>query len=67
MSISNMDIINILKKDKIKLNDIIMRDHDSKLSKGFYIVNLDDSNGAGTHWTALYYDGKINIYMDGFG
>jgi hypothetical protein len=22
---------------------------------GFYIINFDDSNGDGTHWTALYY------------
>lgn len=67
MSLSNVDIMNILKKSKLNINDIIMRDHDRKLTKGFYIVNLDDSNGGGTHWTALYYDGLINIYMDSFG
>jgi len=44
-----------------------MKDYNEDLKKGFYIVNLDDVGGSGTHWTALYFDGKLNIYFDSFG
>ena len=31
------------------------------------ILNLDDSNGNGTHWTCLFVKGKSSYYFDSFG
>lgn len=31
------------------------------------IINLDDSNGAGTHWTAYFKDNDNSYYFDSFG
>jgi len=67
MALSNIDILELLKKNNVSVNDIIMKDCEGSLKKGFYIVNLDNAGGGGTHWTALYFDGKLNIYFDSFG
>ena len=68
-SLSDMDIIHILKSQGIKINGIYMKDElPSKLKKGFYVINLQSSNiGNGTHWTALYYSSKHSFYFDPFG
>ena len=31
------------------------------------IVNFDKSSGDGTHWVALYKNGKTKIYFDSYG
>ena len=52
----------------LPLNDIIMKDEGENITKiGFYIINLDDSKGPGTHWTSLYYNPLQSIYFDSFG
>lgn len=66
---SNTELLDILKNDNIKINGVFAKDKLKKpLKDGFYIINLDDSTGEGTHWTALY---KINdgfsLYYDSFG
>ena len=66
---SNTELLDILKNDNIKINGVFAKDQLKKpLKDGFYIINLDDSTGEGTHWTALY---KINdgfsFYYDSFG
>jgi len=68
-SLSDMDIMHILKSQKIKINGVYMKDElPSKLKTGFYIINLQSSNiGSGTHWTALYYNSKHSYYFDAFG
>jgi hypothetical protein len=33
----------------------------------FYIINLEDSDGPGTHWTCFYYSPTISIYFDSYG
>ena len=33
----------------------------------FYIINLDDQSGGGTHWVMLYNVGDNCIYFDSFG
>ena len=33
----------------------------------FYIFNLDDSTGGGTHWTMCQMDSKHVVYFDPFG
>jgi len=66
---SNTELLDILKNDNIKINGVFAKDQLKKpLKDGFYIINLDNSDGPGTHWTALY---KINdgfsFYYDSFG
>ena len=31
------------------------------------ILNMDDSDGSGTHWVAWYKNGKFKFYFDSFG
>ena len=33
----------------------------------FYIINLDDSIGNGSHWVACFYDGNKIEYFDSYG
>jgi hypothetical protein len=48
----------------LPLNDIIMKDEGENITKiGFYIINLDDSKGPGTHWTSLYYSPLKSILL----
>ena len=67
---SNSDLSNIIKNINIKnFNGVYPKDQLKKpLKNGFYIINLDNSGGSGTHWTTLY---KINdglsLYYDSFG
>jgi hypothetical protein len=68
-SLSNTDIIHILKAQGVKLNGVFMKDElPSKLKCGFYVVNLQSSTvGNGTHWVAFYYNSKNSFYFDAFG
>ena len=69
-SSTNTQLMNFAEKMKLPLNDILMRDEMNELKDdGFYIINLDDSNGNGTHWTALYYNNNPlnSYYFDSFG
>jgi len=67
--LSDGEIIEILKKQKIKINGIYMKnDLPSKLRKGYYIINLQSSTeGFGTHWCSFYYDKKQSYYFDSYG
>lgn len=67
---TNTQLMNFAEKMKLPLNNILMRDEMNELKNdGFYIINLDDSNGNGTHWTALYFQGNPlnSYYFDSFG
>lgn len=59
--LSNFDIMDMGYK-------VYMRDKIPKNPKTC-IINLDDSDGPGTHWTALYYDKSKDRYdyFDSFG
>jgi hypothetical protein len=66
---SNIDLLNILQNENISINGVYPKDKLKKpLKDGFYIINLNDSDEAGSHWTVLY---KINdgysLYFDAFG
>ena len=66
---SNIELEQILNNKVKNFNGVYPKDLMKKpLKDGFYIVNLDDSTGEGTHWCALY---KINdgfsIWWDSFG
>ena len=69
--LSDVEIEEILDKMKVyDFNGIYARDELTKdeMEKGFYIFNLDDSEGAGTHWVGLYYDTIFpSIYFDSYG
>ena len=68
--LSDVKIEEILDKMKVyDFNGIYARDELTKedMEKGFYIFNLDDSEGAGTHWVAVYYDDVFpSIYFDSY-
>ena len=50
----------------LPLNNILMRDEMNHLNEdGFYIINLDNSNG--THWTSLFYHPLNSYYFDSYG
>jgi hypothetical protein len=66
---SNIELEQILNNKVKNFNGVYPKDLMKKpLKDGFYIVNLDDSTGEGTHWCALY---KINdgfsIWWDSYG
>ena len=66
-SLSNSDIIRVLKDMGIEINGVYNRDDLPQLREGFYVINLDSSSGKGTHWTAFYYHPLHSIYFDPFG
>jgi hypothetical protein len=56
------DILNI------NINQITTKDNFKGMVKnGFYIANLDNVYGPGTHWTCFYCVNKIVVYFDSFG
>lgn len=67
--LSNFKIMEILNKKNLPINGIYSKDRLPTLKKGFYIINIQNSDeGSGTHWTSLYYDNDHNnIYFDSFG
>jgi len=66
--LSNYDLYDLANKMKLPLNNIIMRDETDLLEKdGFYIINLDNKNGGGTHWTVCFFHPLKSYYNDSFG
>jgi hypothetical protein len=67
-TLSNIDIEEILKSQKIKVTVYMKDELPLTLKRGFYVINLKSSTvGSGTHWTALYYNSKHSYYFDPFG
>ena len=71
MTISNFELAKLAKKHKINLTleDIISSDElqHRPLQNGPCIINLQDSRGNGTHWTAFIIHIKQCLYFDSFG
>ena len=66
--LSNIDIITLCDQLNIKLNGIFMKDTiPTKLQTGYYVLNLDEQAGTGTHWTVFYKDAEGVYYFDSFG
>jgi len=66
--LSNFDIIDLCKKMKIPLVNVISKDEENLFKKnGNYIINLDNHNQKGSHWTALVMTKNDCLYMDSFG
>ena len=67
-SVSDRFLLSISDVMGIKINEIALKDaFKSKIKDGFYIVNLDDDNGQGTHWTCFLINDPYCIYFDSFG
>ncbi len=66
--LSNFDLFRIAEEKRIPLNDVIAKDEIKKLKKdGNYIINLENHNQGGSHWTALILSKKNCLYCDSFG
>lgn len=66
--LSNFDIIEICKQRKIPLVNVIAKDEEKLMKKnGNYVINLQNHNQKGSHWTALVMTKTDCIYMDSFG
>ena len=66
--LSNFDLIRIAKEKQIPLNSVIAKDETKKLKQnGNYIINLENHNQPGSHWTALILSDKNCLYFDSFG
>ena len=68
--LSNFQMLDAAKKLKIKnMRGVFVRDELPKRSKKVEcgILNLDNSQGNGTHWTAWIKNGNEKLYFDSFG
>ena len=50
-----------------KSNGVYSRNNLSKIKGVTYIINLDEYESIGTHWTALYVNAENLAYFDSFG
>lgn len=68
-TLSDQDLFNIAKYNKLPLLGVYQKDMlPKKLKKGYYIINLEASyKGNGTHWTVLYYNPNVSLYFDSYG
>ena len=67
-TLSNSDLISICIKLKIKLVGVFMKDElNSDLKQGCYIINLQNHDENGSHWTAFIKDKNDIYYYDSFG
>ena len=67
--LSNHDLVELSAKMNIQLIGVPSKDRlkTLPLTDGSFIINLDDFGNAGTHWVALYIEGKYAVYFDPFG
>ena len=65
--ISNFEILDIANNLGLKI-EVIMKDElKGKIPNGNYIINLQNSNQNGSHWTAMYAQNGKFYYSDSFG
>ena len=67
--LTNYQINKVLSNVKL-YNGCFMRDelNHNNIKNGFYIINLDNSYGVGSHWCALYIDkNNKKFYFDSYG
>ena len=66
--LNDKEIMNLSNKFKIKINGIYNKDIvPNNLIDGWYILNLDDYLGGGTHWCTFYWSDDAKLYFDSFG
>ena len=64
--LSNFDFMSYY-KNNTKFAGVFSRDNIPTLKDKFYIINLDDQQGPGTHWVIVFNVGESCIYFDSFG
>ena len=51
-----------------RFSSVYSRDNlPNKVKDGAYVINLDEYSDIGTHWVALYVNGKTATYFNSFG
>ena len=67
-TLSNSELMSIALKIKLKLNGIYMKDElKTPLKQGCYIINLQNHDEPGSHWTCFIKDKDCIYYHDSFG
>jgi hypothetical protein len=68
-NLSNFDINTILNTLKIPFEDCLAKDEitTKNFTNGNYIINLQNHNQDGSHWTALIRNNENVFYVDSFG
>jgi hypothetical protein len=67
-TLTNSDLYSICIRLKIKLNGIYMKDElPSDLKEGNYIINLQNHDENGSHWTCFIKNANNIFYYDSFG
>ena len=68
-TLTNTDLSKLAKKYNVKLNGIYMKDelNENNLTDGNYIMNLQNHDQGGTHWTAFIKHGQNIFYCDSYG
>ena len=67
---TNIDLINLAKKNRIQLDYILFKDQLSSIpyKPGLHIIlNMSSSGHQGTHWVALIVLQQLLFYSDSFG
>lgn len=69
MSQTNIDLIDISKKIGLPLIGVFTKDElaDIKKKDGNYILNLNNSDQSGSHWTCFCIENNKTYYFDSFG
>lgn len=69
MSQTNIDLLEISKKIGLPLIGVFTKDElqDIKKKDGNYILNLNNSDQSGSHWTCFCIEGNRTYYFDSFG
>lgn len=68
--LSNFELMDLIKHNKLNhyFDGVYSKDELPTLKPTkFYIINLQDSSGPGTHWTAFHYSKLQSIYFDSYG
>ena len=67
-TLSNSDLISICIKLKLKLVGVYMKDElNNNVKQGNYIINLQNHDENGSHWTCFIKDKDCIYYHDSFG
>jgi len=69
-ALSNFEIEDYCMKKGIPLNGVMSKDllDDTPMKNGdTYVLNLDNSDGNGTHWVCLVKNKSTVLYYDPFG
>lgn len=65
---SDKDLLHYADLLELKINQIKTKDSFiGKIKNGFYIVNLDNITGPGTHWAVFFCHNNYVVYFDSFG